>query len=852
MPDPVDYSVRATSFFRRGSQMLGIRQHTGLQFWRHASLRTSLILLVLLPSVALAGLGGWAANALLNDSLEERAEARLMRSVGVPAYEVLASLQEERRLTAVWLAAPTSSDPALYAGRRQTDAAVEEYRRQTDAALEGAGSQVSGRARAVRGELEDLSRQRAAVDSQFVSPATAFRYYTKTITLIGRLQQALSRTSDGQLANGTAAVAASVRVGEMIAREDALLSAAWVADELSSAGRRDFAEYVAGQRLVDTEQADGNLPARHSRDYERITASPQWEQMASIEDAVVVGRGSTLPAQADQWRDAVDRTSTDLRELSMASFDAVIDESTSRANDLLLRTSAGGVVGLLVLILSGVFLARASHALRHRLSTLRETIHEADARLPELAARLERGEEVDLAGETKERDWGVDELGQLGANVVALRRTAETAVVRQAQAGEGTTKILANLARRTQILVHREISMLDAMERTYEDPELLEKLFAVDHTATRVRRHAENLLLLAGTHVSHGPNEATPLVDVLRSAVSEIEDYGRVTMGTQLPRVSLAGPAGTDVIHLVAELLENGAFFSPPHTKVGLSAEETPNGLVIEVEDRGLGMKREEYEQHNERLANPPAPELVLRGKDARLGLFVVARLAQRHGIEVSLRRSRYGGTSAVVLLPKSTLKKPQAAGGIPGLPAGARVVASASGAEPAPRPAEDYGPVGDPGGSADTAPEAPSESDPLPSTFPPILRMRLGSDVHRSDLRSMDGGGEEITPAEEDVTRDPSHPEPVTDRGFPKRVRGASLTSQLHELATPSEPSAGAVSLEQVTAALAAMQRGSSQARAAAPAGDEHSLAGTRDQDLGETTPNTKDDGDGDEDPGR
>lgn len=844
--------------------MFGIRQFAGPLFGSRVSLRTSLALLVLVPSVSLAGLGGYAASASLDQALQLRAEVRLIRSVGVPAYEVLASLQEERRLTSVWLAEPSASNTALDARRRKTDAAIEEFRRHGEARLTGAQGQVGSRTRALRSSLDDLARQRAAVDSQIVSQADAARYYSRTVTLISRLQRELSRTSDGHLARGTAAVAASVQVGEMISQEDALLSAALVTGRANAATRRSFAEHVAGRRVVDTAQVTGSLPGRYAAAYEHVTSSPQWAQMVSVEDAMAGRRESALPPQADSWRQAADRTGADLWKLNVEALGVVLDEGAARANGRLVRTFAGGAAGLLVLVLSGFLLARVSGSLRGRMSALRETVREADAQLPEIAALLERGQDVDVPDTTLDQDWRIKEVGELAADIAALRRTAEDTVVQQAQAGKATTRILVNLARRTQILVHREISMLDAMERTYEDPELLEKLFAVDHTATRVRRHAENLLLLAGSHLPQAQGDATALVDVLRSAVSEIEDYSRVTVAIALPRVSLAGPAGTDVIHLVAELLENGAFFSPPHTKVELSAEETPNGLVIEIEDRGLGMKREDFASRNELLANPPVPETVLRGKDARLGLFVVARLAQRHGIEVSLRRSRYGGTCAVVLLPKTVIKKPRPATGFPGLPVGARVVASSE--DPAMDSSEDHR------RSGDTTVAAPTPSADLPSLLAALSKTQGGSDTDRSERSATSGGGD-AEPAEHDVDQRPS--QPVTDRGFPKRIRGASLAAPLRQPTQPDSapnsapnsapgpepdpaPNGGGLSLEQVTAALAAMQRGSAQARAAAsPAGqpdgriDTDSPADRGDKGLSETPPHTRNQ-DADEDPGR
>ncbi|MFD0349905.1 sensor histidine kinase [Kitasatospora aburaviensis] len=215
--------------------------------------------------------------------------------------------------------------------------------------------------------------------------------------------------------------------------------------------------------------------------------------------------------------------------------------------------------------------------------------------------------------------------------------------------------------------------MLDALEREHEEPDLLRELFAVDHLATRMRRNAENLVILGGALPARRWRNAVPVVNVLRSAVSETENYSRVVV-QGVPRTSLSGQAVADVIHLIAELIENGTTFSPPYTQVQVSAQEVPKGLAVEVEDRGLGMGEEDYERLNDYLANPPELDVSALGDDLRLGLFVVARLAARHDIQVTLRPSPYGGTRAVVLVPSVLLEQAQPAASVPGLPAGARV----------------------------------------------------------------------------------------------------------------------------------------------------------------------------------
>ncbi|MBD0674801.1 sensor histidine kinase, partial [Streptomyces sp. CBMA156] len=337
----------------------------------------------------------------------------------------------------------------------------------------------------------------------------------------------------------------------------------------------------------------------------------------------------------------------------------------------LLAGSAAVALVVLVSLLHGV---RTALTLSARLSGLRaETLSLARQEIPEVVGRLRAGEQVPVPPVwTPSRRIG-DEVQQSADGLAAVRQVTVAAIVHQARGREGTKKVFLNIARRTQILIHRQISMLDALEREHEDPELLRELFAVDHLATRMRRNAENLVILGGALPARRWRNAVPVVNVLRSAVSETESYSRVVV-QGVPRVSLGGQAVADVIHLVAELIENGTTFSPPYTQVQVSAQEVPRGLAVEVEDRGLGMTEEEYERLNTYLANPPELDVSALGDDLRLGLFVVARLAARHEVQVTLRPSPYGGTRAVVLVPSALLEQAGQSAAVPGLPSGARI----------------------------------------------------------------------------------------------------------------------------------------------------------------------------------
>jgi hypothetical protein len=213
---------------------------------------------------------------------------------------------------------------------------------------------------------------------------------------------------------------------------------------------------------------------------------------------------------------------------------------------------------------------------------------------------------------------------------------------------KGVNQVFLNISMRNQSLLHRQLAMLDAMERRTSDPGALADLFRLDHLTTRMRRHAEGLIILSGATPGRVWRDPVPVVDVLRAAVAEVEDYVRIDVLSE-SRDLVASSAVNDVIHLVAELVENATVFSPPNTRIEVRADRVGAGLVVEIEDRGLGLSAEELAGINRRLASPP--EFDLANSD-QLGLFVVSRLAVRHAIRVSLRQSAYGGTTAILLLP--------------------------------------------------------------------------------------------------------------------------------------------------------------------------------------------------------
>ncbi|MEU0083315.1 ATP-binding protein [Streptomyces sp. NPDC006274] len=426
--------------------------------------------------------------------------------------------------------------------------------------------------------------------------------------------------------------------------------------------------------------------------------------------------------------------------------------------------SAGLWVALI--LLAGIALAAVAVAARgaertatsvlDRCSELRRTTARAQNDLRTAVDRLRRGEGPPPRPAPPQRTpGGGDEFDLLAQELVRSHDTALTAVVQASRlsssvGNEQKVEVFVNLARRLQSLVHREIQLLDDLENDVEDPELLKGLFHVDHLATRIRRHAENLAVLGGAVSRRQWSHPVTMTEVLRSAIAEVEQYPRVKL---VPPVdgTLRGHAVADVIHLLAELVENATLFSAPHTQVLLRATHVTAGLAVEVEDRGLGMPLSEQDRMNALLADPDQVNVAHLLQDGRIGLFVVSALARRHGIVVRLQSNIYGGVQAVIVLPQGLLggdreEAGQSASAAPEAPAAGPHIAAVSPPtlppsaqpersrpvpaqrEPAAGGAQGPGPDDPPHATAPAPVSAPEQARPAPQgPAPQIVRGTVG-----------------------------------------------------------------------------------------------------------------------------
>jgi two-component sensor histidine kinase len=445
--------------------------------------------------------------------------------------------------------------------------------------------------------------------------------------------------------------------------------------------------------LPDGASLSGALRLRLARDRGELdtavtafaaTAAP--DDRAALEQAVPTDALAALTSAATLDREAFTEAASrgveavDALSASVAGeLDALAaskqDEAARDALEFLALGGSATVVGLVALLLALRFSARLVRRLR-RLSIAAEELSEQ--RLPALVDGLRRGRTSVAAEEAPFQlgELGRDEIGALGRSFETVHGTVLEVAREQARILEqGISDIFVKLARRNQALVERQIALLDQLERDEENPDVLADLFRIDHIATRIRRNAESLLVLAGSESPRRWNRPLPLADVVQAATAEIEDYERIRLA-QIDDAQIRAHAAVDLAHLLAELLENAVRFSPPDSVVEVACRTRGGSCQVVIADRGIGLTEEQLDEANELLSNPPVAGLDL---SRTLGHYVVARLARRHGIEVRLAPGAMDGLVALVSLPVGLLHEDE-----PEQPAAIPVNGGASATEPA------------------------------------------------------------------------------------------------------------------------------------------------------------------------
>ncbi|MET9603214.1 nitrate- and nitrite sensing domain-containing protein [Streptomyces sp. NPDC006459] len=648
--------------------------------FRGKSIRRKIVALLLVPLVSLTALWGFATVITGREAIQLFDVAYVIDKVGYPIEDVARVIQKERRQTLVVLGDPRAATATaeLTKRRAETDEAVEaiSVSARDPKVIDELSTQSAQRLRSIVSAFQGIGSMRRSVDQNALDPSQALDLYNRLVDPCYDFLMNLHGLDNVEVDKEGRALVGISRARELLSREDAVIASALAARNVTAPDVRHVSDFAANRTLL-YEFNLVTLPADDRERFDQYWKDPATKPLRDAEERFIAGGAVNKPrtVTAAQWDEAVGKVLEDLAAMNTAAGDRYQQRIEPVARDVMVQAAAAGILGFLALIVSLILSVRIGRDLVRDLSRLRKEAHEASGvRLPSVMRRLAAGEQVDVETESPHLEYEKDEVGQVGQALNTLQRAAVEAAVKQADLRRGVSEVFVNLARRNQVLLHRQLTLLDTMERRTEDTEELADLFRLDHMTTRMRRHAEGLVILSGAAPSRQWRKPVQLMDVVRAAVAEVEDYERIEV-RRLTRLGIVGPAVADITHLIAELLENATVFSPPHTAVQVHGERVANGFTLEIHDRGLGMTPEALLDANLRLAE--TPEFELSDTD-RLGLFVVSRLAQRHNVKVVLQPSPYGGTTAVVFLPVALLTEAPETNG-----AGARFDGARAAAKP-------------------------------------------------------------------------------------------------------------------------------------------------------------------------
>ncbi|MFC6010167.1 nitrate- and nitrite sensing domain-containing protein, partial [Nocardia lasii] len=637
-------------------------------FLARLGVRTRILAIALIPSLTLVVVGVGTAGYLVEQSNDAKAWATQLQSMIDPMQEQLEAFQAERALTLAVLAGDETAAPALPAARTRADVAFTAMNVAVQKLRSVNEVDIGDSQEAYDQFLQAQVQLRGAVDARMLPTTDAYYFFNTVIdkfaagSNVASLQAptselAVRSTYGDRLLGVIESMSRANTVGTALMASNGAL--AIPLDEFMRQSGHFQAELVAlAPQLRPTDRDMINA----------LMASPQWQQVVATNTALVVRYSDPaaigakpsslepLPATPAEWQESnafVGRALLNLYGSHGKGVQSAAADSAHRA-EVTSALAGGGVVALSVLVfLIAVVLA---NRIIRRLRRLRnQTLQLADEHLPATMRVLREGGEVDAEAIAPKLDFGRDEIGQVADAFEHAAAAALGAAVDEARTREGVRAVFLNIAHRSQIVVHRQLEILDEAERRQEDPALLETLFRLDHLATRERRNAENLIILGGGRPGRQWRQPVPVMDVVRSAIGETLDYARVRV-TKLPEVSVVGTVVADLVHLLAELVDNATAFSPPQSRVEAGGNVVGKGVVVEITDQGMGMTPEDLDRYNAMLADPPDFGVGTLSSDSRLGLFVVARLALAHGVSVRLSESDYGGIRAIVLIPTQLL----------------------------------------------------------------------------------------------------------------------------------------------------------------------------------------------------
>ncbi|MFF3492669.1 nitrate- and nitrite sensing domain-containing protein [Streptomyces sp. NPDC002795] len=788
---------------------------------RSKSIRAKVVTLLTVPVVSVMALWGHAAVTTASQISDKEQLKEVNSALVTPISRFTVAVQDERSAAMKYRAAHDATTRQDFTeATSRTDKAVGTLNaglRSISTDLADLDASLPERIQQFKFSADSLSGPRQKAGAQ--GGTEAIGGYDTAV------QRALSvRAGLAAADSGTARTLLQLaRARDALSRQDALLGAAHAAEGgMAPVQYRDFVGDVAVQRSL-TEAALPDLPDRDAAAFRAALGTEGAKDLNHVQDMVLAAgaKHAVDAVPAKRWQSDAHTTLTALDKAESRA----IDEAAGAEPYSLSSLGSSGiavVLGLLGVIVSLLLSVRIGRGLVADLTGLRNAALDMAAnRLPASMRRIHNGEDVDLDKEAPlDETPHSDEVGQVGAALTTVQRAALRAVADRAAVLTGVSGVYVSLARRSQVLLHRQLDLLDAMERRTEDPTDLEDLFRIDHLTTRMRRHAESLLILSGSAPGRAWRNPVPLIDAVRAGLAETPDFDRVQLH-DIPDLLLAGSAVADVVHLVAELAENASAFSPPHTPVVVRGEPVGAGACLEIEDRGLGMSDEALADANARITASDIDLLDSR----KLGLFVVNRLAERQRLDVTLRRSIYGGITAVVFIPQNLLEAPH-----PGL-------------RPSPTPPETPLPqrTATPTARVDRTTPRGSAPDPAPQSPEgldlPTRRGQLpeGADVQPARLGQSaalggrvgkaaprrgvpDAEGVDPGTAETPVQRTRNQDADPGAEDLPRRVRQASISPELRD-AAPAQGNAdgtGTRSPEAARATMTSLSSGRRRARAA------------------------------------
>src|SRR6266566_2506217 len=772
---------------------------------RSRPIRVFLISMFAVPLISLLALWGFAASITVSSAISDHKYNASATAIASGVRSLTVELPQERVQSYLWLlSGRTSSNASMLATRKAVDKGIPVVR----AALSAEQSQLSAASRSAQSalfnQIAQLGKIRAAIDAGTMSPSAAFAAYSTIVDDLYSFFDSAIQDRGASLTGVSVGAADSGYATEMAGREAALVGGAFLnRGQMSPAVQQQFAASAANRHLLMNEALALMTPDLRAGFLNLQEKSSAYQQFEAMESQVLASDGP-VPVNAGAWAKASLATLAALQNVETANGNKLTAMSASLSDRLVLEAVLVGGLGLAAVVASVFLLVWFGRKVTRDLTGLNDSVREmATDRLPSVVDRLRRGVDVDVDAESPPPGTSsIGEISRIAESFGTVQAAAVSAAVDQARLRQGVNQVFLNISMRNQSLLHRQLAMLDSMERRTSEPGALADLFRLDHLTTRMRRHAEGLIILSGAVPGRGWRDPVPVVDVLRAAIAEVEDYVRVDVASESDDL-VAGSAVSDVIHLIAELIENAAAFSPPNTRIEVRAERVGNGLVAEVEDRGLGLSPEELDDINARLASPAEFDLT---HSEKLGLFVVSRLAARHAIKVSLRQSVCGGTTAVVLMPFGVVVREEEAdraapwdgrpaeGGPRSLTGRHRLppaVAAGPGTDPRtgerewPMAPWETGPIAMPPG----AQAPPSLSPPPTLSPPPSLPVARAETTARAVARAPwepapepTGAGPTGPAAPGPVTAGPGAAGPATGShlGMPIRVPQASLAPQL------------------------------------------------------------------------